>query len=78
MNLRRPTHTPYRGVQRRGQRYRAQITLGGQEQILGLYATPEAAARARDAELRRLRVHDIACLHTVQTPEEETCTTRDV
>lgn len=78
INLRRRTRSLYRGVQRRGQRYRAQIKISGQERILGLYDTPEAAARARDAELRRLGLHDIARLQTESMPTEGMCHTNVV
>jgi hypothetical protein len=33
--------------------------------VLGLYATPEAAAQVRDAELRRLDLHDLVRLNEV-------------
>jgi hypothetical protein len=70
INLRRPTRTPSRGVQRRGQRYRAQIKLGGQERVLDLYETSDAAAQAREAELLRLGLHDIARLQTERVTQE--------
>jgi hypothetical protein len=62
VNLRRPSRTRYRGVHRQGQRYRAHLKLGGQERVLGFYDTPEEAAQAREAELRRLGLHDLARL----------------
>jgi hypothetical protein len=75
INLRRPTRTRYRGVQRRGQHYRASIKIGGQERILGRYETPEAAAHARDAELRRLGLDTIARLQTAERVEARTGST---
>jgi hypothetical protein len=62
INLRWPSRARYRGVHRQGPRYRAHLKLGGQERVLGLYETPAAAARARDVELRRLGLHDLARL----------------
>jgi hypothetical protein len=64
INMRRPRKRRYRGVQRTGQsRYRASIKLDGYERILGLYDTPEAAARGRDAEIIRLGLQDLARLN---------------
>ncbi len=67
VNLRRPSRARSRGVHRQGQRYRAHLKLGGQERVLGLYDTPEEAAQAREAELRRLDLHDLARLHATNT-----------
>lgn len=64
-NLLRPIQARYRGVQAQGTRYRAMIRLAGFDRVLGLYDTPEAAARARDAEIRRLGLHDLARLNHV-------------
>jgi hypothetical protein len=62
INLRRPTRSRYRGVQRQGTQYRAHLKIGGQERVLGLYATPEAAARAREEALRVLGLQTLARL----------------
>jgi hypothetical protein len=69
--MRRPTRARYRGVHRHGQRYRAHLKIGGQERVLGLYETPEAAAQARDAELIRLGLQDIARLSNAGVPHVE-------
>jgi hypothetical protein len=64
-NLLRPIQARYRGVQAQGGRYRAVVRLAGYDRVIGLYDTPEAAARARDAEIRRLGLHDLARLNHV-------------
>jgi hypothetical protein len=68
INLRRPTRRPYRGVQQRGQRYRATLKFGDHEQVLGLYATPEAAAQAREAALQQLGLAALAGLRQGEAP----------
>jgi hypothetical protein len=74
INMRRPTRARYRGVHRQGQRYRAHLHLGGQDRVLGLYETPEEAAQARDAELCRLGLQDIARLNQASVDQaERTC-----
>ena len=62
-NLHRPTKAGYRGVQAQGKKYRATIRLGGYDRVIGLFETPEEAARARDAEMVRLGLADIARLN---------------
>ena len=42
------TETGYKGVTRHGNRFRARITLGGVERVIGRFATPEEAAQAYD------------------------------
>ena len=64
-NLMRPIQARYRGVQAQGTCYRAVVRLTGYDRVIGLYDTPEAAARARDAEIRRLGLHDLARLNNV-------------
>jgi hypothetical protein len=64
-NLLRPIQARYRGVQAQGTRYRAVVRLAGYDRVIGLYDTPEEAARARDAEIRRLGLHDLARLNHV-------------
>jgi hypothetical protein len=59
-NLHRPTQARYRGVQAQGGKYRAFIRLGGDDRVIGLFETPVEAARARDAEMVRLGLVDIA------------------
>jgi hypothetical protein len=59
-NLHRPTQARYRGVQAQGGKYRAYIRLGGNDRVIGLFETPVEAARARDAEIVRLGLADIA------------------
>ena len=59
-NLHRPTQARYRGVQAQGGKYRAFIRLGGDDRVIGLFETPVEAARARDAEMVRLGLADIA------------------
>jgi hypothetical protein len=59
-NLHRPTQARYRGVQAQGRKYRAFIRLGGDHRVIGLFETPVEAARARDAEMVRLGLADIA------------------
>jgi hypothetical protein len=64
INMRRPRKRRYRGVQRTGRgRYRAYMKLAGCERILGLYDSPEAAARVRDAEIIRLGLQELARLN---------------
>ena len=65
VNLHRLRKRRYRGVQvvRRTGRYRAHIKLDGCARLLGVYDTPEAAARARDAEIIRLGLQDLARLN---------------
>jgi hypothetical protein len=62
-NLLRPIQARYRGVQAQGRRYRAVVRLAGYDRVIGLYDTPEAAAQARDAEIKRLGLQDIAQLN---------------
>jgi hypothetical protein len=59
-NLLRPIQARYRGVQAQGTRYRAVVRLDGYDRVIGLYDTPEDAARARDAEIKRLGLHNLA------------------
>jgi hypothetical protein len=59
-NLQRPTKARYRGVQAQRGKYRAMIRLDGYDRVLGLFETPVEAARARDAEMVRLGLADIA------------------
>ncbi|MGE3537789.1 MAG: hypothetical protein AB7N91_10180 [Candidatus Tectimicrobiota bacterium] len=70
INLRRPTRSPYRGVQRHGRQYRAHLKIGGQERVLGLYATPEAAAQARAEALRALGLQTLAWLQPGPAEQE--------
>ncbi len=54
-NTRRRTgKSGYTGVYRRGAKYSACYTHAGQDHYLGLFATPEEAARARDAKAKEL------------------------
>lgn len=54
---------PYKGVQRkRGKRWLARITAGGERHHLGTFDTAEAAARAYDEAARRLH-GDFACVN---------------
>ncbi|MEM3452017.1 MAG: AP2 domain-containing protein [Candidatus Hadarchaeum sp.] len=46
--LRKKTKGPYIGVSRRGSRYAATYFLNGRRLVLGVYDTPEEAARAYD------------------------------
>jgi hypothetical protein len=62
-NLNQPMRARYRGVQRQGLKYRAYIQLDGHDRVLGLYDTPEEAARARDEEIIRLGLQHIARLN---------------
>jgi hypothetical protein len=64
-NLLRPIQARYRGVQAQGARYRALVRLAAYDRVIGLYDTPEDAARARDAEIRRLGLHDLARFNNV-------------
>lgn len=64
-NLMRPIKARYRGVQAQGKRYRAVVRLNGYDRVIGLYDTPEEAARARDVEIRRLGLQGIARLNRV-------------
>jgi hypothetical protein len=59
-NLNRPTKARYRGVQAQRGKYRAMIRLDGYDRVIGLFETPVEAARARDAEIVRLGLADIA------------------
>jgi hypothetical protein len=61
--LLRPIQARYRGVQPQGRRYRAVVRLAGYDRVIGLYDTPEAAARARDEEIKRLGLQDLARLN---------------
>lgn len=59
-NLHRPTKARYRGVQAQRGKYQAMIRLEGYDRVIGLFETPVEAARARDAEIVRLGLADIA------------------
>lgn len=45
----------FRGVKVKGNRWQAQMSVDGRNRYIGSFATPEDAARAYDAEARRLR-----------------------
>jgi hypothetical protein len=53
----------YKGVTRRGNRWRAYITVAGRFLSLGTFATPEDAARAYDAAARQ-HFGEFACTNT--------------
>lgn len=51
-NRKRMNATGYAGVSRHGGCWRARITINGQRSIIGLFATPEEAAKAYDNAAR--------------------------
>jgi hypothetical protein len=80
-NLQRPTKARYRGVQAQRGKYRAMIRLEGYDRVLGLFETPGEAARARDAEMVRLGLADIARMNEgldAATAPDETPVAHDV